>query len=466
MKKQIRRLAALMLALLLVSGGVFASAETAAETPATPAATAEDSGIIDAEELNAWMDSFLEERGLNRDYIIVSVGFWYSGTGDSWYYNADEFMYSASMYKVPVAMLMAEKEAAGELTPQSVCNGTTLEFLESTALVYSNNDSGHSMVTWLGGTFNGKCADMATKFTDLPEDYFVPNFNEYSYYSARFMTQVMRTLYLGGDEKFPHLIDYLKAAQPNEYFNRDPALKDYEVAQKFGAYKEPNGNDNNHCTAIIFTPKPIVVTVMTRNAADYQNLIASIGGHLADYALKLDQKLAERAAAEAAQAEEAARAAAAAETAAGDVTITMPAPETESASIVAEGGTESTSPAPEAAPSGETPSVQPAKKGLPTAVIVVAAVILVLLALALAALAVLRRRAEEWQEDEELHEEEEETFEEEPDVTAEAELPPEPVRQPERPAVSRPRPRETDETPRNPQPKKRPAPRQEYKPKH
>ena len=84
MKKQIRRLAALMLALLLVSGGVFASAETAAETPATPAATAEDSGIIDAEELNAWMDSFLAERGLNRDYIIVSVGFWYSGTGDSW----------------------------------------------------------------------------------------------------------------------------------------------------------------------------------------------------------------------------------------------------------------------------------------------------------------------------------------------------------------------------------------------
>ena len=38
--------------------------------------------------------------------------------------------------------------------------GCTLEYLESTALVYSNNDSGHAMVSFLGGTYNGKCSDI------------------------------------------------------------------------------------------------------------------------------------------------------------------------------------------------------------------------------------------------------------------------------------------------------------------
>ena len=260
MKRTGRQILSLMMTILLLAATCTAAFAEAAPAEGAAAAApgadaqlpaAEDSGIIDAAALQQWMDNFAQEHNLKQDYMRFSVGFWYSGTGDSWYYDADQWMYSASLYKVPVSMLMAEKEAAGELTLESVVNGTTLEYLESTALVYSNNDSGHSMVSWLGGTYAGKCSDMTIKFTDLPDSYFDQDFYDVSYYTARYMTQVMRTLYQGGDAKFPHVLDYLKQAQPDDYYNRNAALKgSYTIAQKFGAYEEGNGNNNNHCAAV------------------------------------------------------------------------------------------------------------------------------------------------------------------------------------------------------------------------
>ncbi len=288
-------------------------------TEEAAAGQTDDAGVIDADRLNQWAENFVQERGLDDTYQDFSIGFCYTGTGDSWYWNADVWMYSASLYKVPVSMLMAEKEAAGELTPESVVNGTTLEYLESTALVYSNNDSGHSMVSYLGGTYAGKCSDQTIKYTELPETYFNSDFIDVSYYTARYMTQVMKALYYGGSEQFPHVTDYLLTAQPDAYYRLYPDFSQlYRIAQKYGSYEEPNGNNNNHCAAIIYTPTPIVVVVMTRNVMDYQNLIAQVGMYLADYSLELDVKVEQlrTAAAEQAAREDEKAASAAAEAAA------------------------------------------------------------------------------------------------------------------------------------------------------
>ncbi|MBQ9249326.1 MAG: hypothetical protein IJ179_03045 [Oscillospiraceae bacterium] len=256
------------------------------------AASAEDAGLIDTDRLDQWMAGYVEEHGLNANYERFSVGFCYTATGESWYYDADQWMYSASLYKVPVAMLMAEKEAAGELTQETNVLGMPLQYWESTALTYSNNDSGHAMVDYLGGTYLGKCSDMTIRFTDLPEDYFDEDFYINSYYTARYMTQIMRTLCEGGEEQFPHVIEYLLPAQPDNYLNI--RLKGrFDVAQKYGSYEEPNGNKNDHIAAIVYTPTPIIVTVMTRNVGDYQARMAEIGEYLADYALELDAKAAE-----------------------------------------------------------------------------------------------------------------------------------------------------------------------------
>ena len=421
MKKTGRKILSLIMTILVLGSmctAAFAEAAPAEETAAAATGAeaalpaAEDSGIIDAAALQQWMDSFVQEHNLNQDYMRFSVGFWYSGTGDSWYYDADQWMYSASLYKVPVSMLMAEKEAAGELTQDTVVNGTTLEYLESTALIYSNNDSGHSMVSWLGGTYSGKCSDMTIRFTDLPESYFEQDFYDVSYYTARYMTQVMRTLYQGGDAKFPHVLDYLKQAQPDDYYNRNAALKgSYTIAQKFGAYEEGNGNNNNHCAAVIYTPNPIVVTVMTRNVGEYQNIIAAVGGYLADYALQLDQELeswkqeqAERAAAELAAAEQAAAQQAEASSGTGEAA----APEAQSVASTTAVSAETD---PVSVP-GQTEenrtTVQKtadrpaAQKRIPTAVLIIVGVLVAVLVIAAVLLAAMRRRAAEEPDEEQL----------------------------------------------------------------
>ena len=289
MKRSSKTWLSLLLTLLLLLGCVPAA--FADET-----AVAEDTGIIDADALDNWISDYVAQHSLDGANQIFSVGFCYTGTGDFWFYNADQWMYSASLYKVPVSMLVAEKEAAGELTQESeIANeyaSGTLGRLESTALINSNNNSGHALVEYMGGTYAGKCADQTVRLSGLPESYFISDdFNNLSYYTARYMTHIMKTLYDGGEEAYPHVIEYLLDAQPNDYYNSDPDLKSsYAIAQKYGAFTEQNGNNNNHCAAVIYTPTPIVVVVMTRNVGDYQRRMAEVGSYLADYSLKLDEK--------------------------------------------------------------------------------------------------------------------------------------------------------------------------------
>lgn len=260
-----------------------------------PGALAEEDSesILDEEALDRWIQDYLQQHGIGGGNQIFSVGFCYTATGDAWYYNGDTFMYSASMYKVPVAMLLAEKEAAGQITQDTDLGGGTLRYLESTALTFSNNDSGHAMLNYLGEDNSGKASKLCMQYSSLDKSYFDQDFFDYSYYSARFMTQVMQTLCEGGEERFPHVIENLLLAQPDSYLNLSLMGK-FDVAQKYGAFQERNGNSNNHITAIVYTPTPIIVTVMTRNVEDYQRRMAEIGEYLADYALELDEKLQQR----------------------------------------------------------------------------------------------------------------------------------------------------------------------------
>ena len=282
MKAVLRRMLLLLLVLLLLP-----------HPAALAEAPDEQESILDEDYLNQWTETYLRENGLDNSWQDFSVGFCYTATGDCWYYNPDQFMYSASLYKVPVSMLAEEKVAAGELSKDDTSMGSPLSYLIFSSLVYSSNEAGHALVSMLGGTDWGKCSDQFIRYTDLDESYFTPDFYGSSFYTARFMTQVMRTLCQGREDRFPYVIECMLQAQPDGYMNL--TLKDrYPIAQKYGASQEDNGPHNNHAAAIIFTPNPIVVVVMTRNVGMFQDHIAAFGGFLADYALELDEKLAER----------------------------------------------------------------------------------------------------------------------------------------------------------------------------
>lgn len=268
--RALKGILALMLSVGLLAVPAFAEGD---DTPA---------GLVDGEQLDAMIAQYIEEKNLNADKI--SVGYCYTATGDTWLYNGDEWYYSASMYKVPLMMILAEREHNGELTQESDLNGLTLAKAEESILVYSNNDFAHLMMHYIGT--DRECRELYQQYSDLPVDQYDPDFYDYSYFSARFMTDVVKTLYFE-NERFPHIVDCLKLAQPGAYFRRDMG-SDYEIAQKYGSYKEFNST-----AGIVYTPNPYILVVMTKDLtiAGGENVIAELAVKFRDYTLQLDTEL-------------------------------------------------------------------------------------------------------------------------------------------------------------------------------
>lgn len=287
MKKPFRIFLSLLLAASVCVSlpcAAFADGQDTAQSAGNGEETAEpEMTIFDPDELQSMVDSFIQEYsgyGVKADNI--SFAYTYLATGETWFYNPDTWYYSASMYKVPLMMILAEKEANGELTQESDVKGLTLAYAEESILVYSNNDYAHLMLNYLGT--DKEAREMYKQFSSLPDDYYDPDFIDYSYFTVRFMNDVMTTLY-NAPERFPHIIDCLKRAQPTDYFHLyiDPGL---EVAQKYGSYKE-----FNNTSGIIYTPNPVILTVMTSDLARAELVIGEAARMFVDYTYTLDGKL-------------------------------------------------------------------------------------------------------------------------------------------------------------------------------
>lgn len=290
MKKLLKT--ALSLALALVLGVQGAPCALAQEPDA--AQDAAEMTIFDPDALEAMTEDFISRYssyGVRPERF--SIAYTYLATGETWFYNPDAWYYSASMYKVPLMMILAEREHNGELTQETDIKGITLAKAEESILVYSNNDYAHLMLSYLGT--DQQAREMYKQFSSLPDDYYDPDFVDYSYFTARFMNDVMTTLYTQS-ERFPHIIDCLKLAQPVDYFHLciDEPL---EIAQKYGSY-----NEFNHTSGIIYTPNPVILTVMTKNTERAEEVIGEAAKMFVEYTYTLDAKLesysAEKAAAE------------------------------------------------------------------------------------------------------------------------------------------------------------------------
>lgn len=293
MKKPWRRIPALLLAAALCAVTpvcAWAEETAAAEQPITETNETEQT-IFDTEALQAMTEGLISDySGYGLESENFSIAYTYLATGETWFYNPDTWFYSASMYKVPLMMILAEKEADGLLTQESDVKGLTLAYAEESVLVYSNNDYAHLMLNYLGT--DQEAREMYKQFSSLPDDYYDSDFIDYSYFTARFMNDVMTTLY-NEPERFPHIIDCLKLAQPVDYFHLyiDPSI---EVAQKYGSYKDNYGHYFNHTSGIIYTQNPFILTVMTDHVYSYENAEEIIGRAaklFTDYTLTLDPLL-------------------------------------------------------------------------------------------------------------------------------------------------------------------------------
>lgn len=290
-KGYMNRLFALLLCVLLFAA---IPAQALAENVGSAAPAAEtrtdasvDGGIIDADKLREMTDAFLSER--NIDPKDFSLGYVYTATGDEWYYNGDAWFYPASMYKVPLMMLLSEKVRSGEITQDTYIYDRTVSEIEEYILVYSNNEWAHHIRTYLGG--DEVWRQDAKKYAPLKDEEYDPDYMDYCYFNNRYMTGVMKTLY-SSPESFPNITDCLLRAEPTHYFRLSSSIEGvYDVAQKYGSFDDMLNHSFNHTTGIVYTPNPCIITVMTCNVSNYEKVISDAAVMLTEYTLELDGRL-------------------------------------------------------------------------------------------------------------------------------------------------------------------------------
>ncbi|MCR5576555.1 MAG: class A beta-lactamase-related serine hydrolase [Oscillospiraceae bacterium] len=246
-------------------------------------------GLFDDEELERMVEDFITEHKLKKENF--SIGFVYTATGDAWYYNPDTWYYPGSMYKIPLMMLLSEQVSNGILDQEDELYGMKVSQIEEYILTYSNNDWAHRIRTYLGGDEVWR-AD-AKAYADIPDGSYSSDYMQYCYFSPRYLTEVLTTLYFGGEERFPNIIPCMKAANPGHYFGLDPKMADYEIAQKYGSYEDNSYRKWNGTAGVIYTPNPIILTVMTLNATSYEKVIGDAAVMMTEYALKVDQRVEE-----------------------------------------------------------------------------------------------------------------------------------------------------------------------------
>ena len=273
-----------------VSPDEAASLGAAAPAGDTPAAESAPRGsILDSAVLNEMVQDYLAKKNIPADR--VGIGYCYTATGDEWFHNPDTWFYPGSVYKVPLMMILAEHIHDGQVDKGTQIGGLDLDTVFRYILVNSNNDYAHMVRKFLADGQGGDeiWREEAKQYARL--DSYDERYMLYCYFSPRYITQVMETLYRT-PEKFPGVVENLLEAEQSHYFRLSDEMRQYEVAQKYGSYIDNEGSNWNHTTGIIYTENPFILTVMTKNVGGYESVIGDLAVLFRDYTLGVDQKLA------------------------------------------------------------------------------------------------------------------------------------------------------------------------------
>ena len=360
MKKRKILLCLCLIAVLMISGVVPAAAsEPEDKESAEEAAAAEEdedlSHLMDENELIGYITDFIRRHGIREGNF--SFAFCYTGTGETFYYNPDQYINGASLYKLSLMMGLARKVSSGELQQTDSVAGMDISYVESRSLTYSDNEVSEAIIGYFNPFRDYRL--MQAEIAGIPEEELSEEYFHSNTFSARFMMGVLKELW-AHTEKYPNIIECLKVANPGEYFRRSLDGK-YEVAQKYGG-----GDGYLHTAGIIYTPTPILLVVMSYRVTSAEQALAELAQDMVNYSITMDSRrdaiLAARAEAERIAAAEAEAARLAAEQAEAE---RIAAEKAEAERLAAEKA-EAERKAAEEADAAREPSAGPARTPAPT----------------------------------------------------------------------------------------------------
>lgn len=244
---------------------------------AQPADTDTPVTVIDSDALTALVENYLREN--NRSGSGIAISYCYTGTGEIWLYNGDTFFEGASLYKLPLSMLIDSALARGELTPESKVCGMNVMYALERMLVYSDN----TVAEYLLGLYDfAELRALGAQMAGLSEASCPAAYARTNDYSPRLMLGLLLELYRHSGD-YPDVIDYMLLASPGHFF-RLTLEGQYDVAQKYGSHL-PTLNS----AAIIYTPRPFLLTVLTANSGGAEIVLGDMAELFAEYTLTLDE---------------------------------------------------------------------------------------------------------------------------------------------------------------------------------
>lgn len=272
--KHLLRITALLLALSLCVLPVWAT---------EPEKETSDYFTEWSEGLDEIMADYMAEHGLTEDNF--AMGYLYTGTGEYWYFNEEAMMIGGSIYKLPLNMAINDKVAAGERSLDDSVGGHKLPEAQHQSITFSNNTVSMAMQKYVVGVYSGYYRLYRTEIAkycgtpveELPQTYWNGN-----YFSANFMLNTLVYLYEHSGD-YENIIGYMKESNPGRYFRLYEG--DYEIAHKYGSLS-PSLND----VAIVYTPNPFLLVVLTDGAFPPEQILGEICQLATEYTLKLDAK--------------------------------------------------------------------------------------------------------------------------------------------------------------------------------
>lgn len=244
---------------------------------AQPADTDTPVTVIDSDALTALVDNYLREN--NRSGSGIAISYCYTGTGEIWLYNGDTFFEGASLYKLPLSMLIDNRIARGDLTPKSELCGMNVMYALERMLVYSDNTVAECL---LGLYDSAELRALDAQMAGLSEESCPAAYARTNDYSPRLMLGLLLELYRHSED-YPDVIDYMLLASPGRFF-RLTLEGQYDVAQKYGSHL-PTLNS----AAIIYTPHPFLLTVLTASSGGAEVVLGDMAELFAEYTLTLDE---------------------------------------------------------------------------------------------------------------------------------------------------------------------------------
>ena len=227
------------------------------------------------------LNLLLEKYDVNRENIAVT--YFNTVTGESHSLNPDRYFISASLFKIPLNMIYADRVSAGEMSMDTDIFGAPYSWYQWRSITHSDNGAAMTLEQYLGGYTEMRDRQVPYIGKDPKDDLgeYVNHIN--NWYTAGMFDYALRMLY-AEPERFPGVLECMMIAHPYEYFKMWE--RRVPIAQKYGFVEETDEYGQhlylNDC-GIIYASQPCIVVMLTKDVNKAYDVIGEFSTLMLDY---------------------------------------------------------------------------------------------------------------------------------------------------------------------------------------